>query len=147
MSAESKVQVQVSRVYDAPPERVFDAWLDAEQARRWLFATPEGEIVEAEIDPQVGGRFRFTDRRAGEDWEHVGEYLDIDRPRRLVFRFGLPALSPDFDRVTIEIEPRAGGGCELTLTHETAPQWVEGADKAWSDMLEGIARSLEDGGA
>lgn len=144
-SEEGKIVVRVSRRYDAAPERVFDAWLDVEQARRWLFATPEGEIVVAEIDPRVGGRFRFTDRRGGEDWEHVGEYLEIDRPRRLVFRFGVLAIAPDLDRVTIEIEPRDGGGCELALTHEMDAKWAEyeeGSREAWDRMLDGVARSV-----
>lgn len=146
MSERQTIAIEVRHRYAASPERVFDAWLDAEQARRWLFATAGGEMVVAEIDPRVGGGFRFTDRRDGEDVEHVGEYLEIDRPRRLVFRFGVPKYSPDLDLVTIEIAPREDGGCELTLVHRTAPEWVEGADAAWSGILAGLERSLAGGG-
>jgi uncharacterized protein YndB with AHSA1/START domain len=147
MNAGPNVAVRVTRRFTAPPERVFDAWLDARTAGRWLFATPGGQMVRAEADPRVGGRFTFTDRRDGEEVEHTGEYLEIDRPRRLVFTFGIPASSPDFDRVTVEIVPLETG-CELTLTHEMKPEWGEYAGRAeagWAGILDGLAASLGEG--
>jgi uncharacterized protein YndB with AHSA1/START domain len=134
--------VRVTREFDASPERVFDAWLNVEMARKFFFATPSGEMVRAEIDPRVGGSFNFTDRRDGEDAVHIGEYFEIDRPRRLVFKFSVDGSN--FDRVTIDIRPR-GGGCELTLAHEMQPKWEEYAERAqggWSMILDGLARSL-----
>lgn len=145
MSTEPTIQVRVTRRYDAAPERVFDAWLDAEKAAVWMFATPTGEMVRAETDARVGGRFTFTDHRDGEDVEHTGEYLEIDRPRRLVFTFGVPAYSPDFDRVSIDIIP-LDAGCELTLTHEMGAQWAEYAGRTehgWSLMLDALADALD----
>ena len=71
MNAQATTTVRVSRAYRAPAERVFDAWLNAKQAARFLFATPTGEMVRAEIDARVGGKFNFTERRDGDDIEHV----------------------------------------------------------------------------
>src|SRR5581483_9097045 len=116
--------VKVIRRFPFPAERVFDAWLDPRLAARWLFATETGEMVRAEVDARVGGHFTFTDRRGGEDVEHTGEYLEIDRPRRLVFTFGVPKYAKHFDRVTVEIKPH-GEACELHLTHEMQPDWGE----------------------
>src|SRR3978361_461350 len=97
-------QVVVTKHYDATPEQVFDAFLDVETARRFLFAPATGEMIAAEIDPRVGGRFSFTDRRPDMgDVLHTGEYLEIDRPRRLVFTFGVPQFNPGYPRVTVEI--------------------------------------------
>jgi uncharacterized protein YndB with AHSA1/START domain len=95
--------VRVTHHFSAAPERVFDAWLDPQTAGKWLFTTPTGQMVRVEIDARVGGRFVIIDRRNGEDVEHTGEYLEIDRPRRLVFTFGVPKYSPLFNQVTVEI--------------------------------------------
>lgn len=140
-------EVTISRRYAAPPEAVFDAWLDPAKAGRFAFATPDGQMVRADIDPRVGGRYNFTDRRpdgAGGhvDVEHVGEYLEIDRPRRLVFTFGTPQYDPRMTTVIIQIAP-ADGGCELTLTHrEVAEEWVDKVPEGWTMILEGLGGVL-----
>ncbi|WP_414476219.1 SRPBCC family protein [Microvirga sp. M2] len=148
MTVRDKPAVVVVRRFDASPERVFDAWLDPEIARRWLFSTLGGEMVRAEVDPRVGGRFIFTDRRDGEEIEHVGEYLEINRPSRLVFTFAVPKYSDEYDRVTIEIR-RLDKGCELTLTNEMSPEiygeWGERTRGGWMTLLDALASILGPG--
>lgn len=141
MSARETVTVRVSRRFDAPPERVFDAWLDPEKARKFLYATPEGEMVRVEIDPRVGGRYSIVERRDGQDVEHLGEYLEIDRPRRLVFTLQVPFYSEEIDTITLEIEPRDGGS-ELTLTQETSPEWAKESSEGWTMILESLGGAL-----
>ena len=139
--------VQVKRFFAAPPERVFDAWLNPPIARKWLFRTETDEIVRAEIDARIGGGFTFVNRRGDEEIVHVGEYLVIDRPHRLVFTFAVPQFSPEYDRVTVEIRPR-DDGCELTLTTEMAPaiaeEWGEQTREGWTQMLARLGVQLED---
>jgi uncharacterized protein YndB with AHSA1/START domain len=143
MSATAPLVVRVTRRFEAAAERVFDAFLDPARARHFLFATPGGEMVRADIDPRVGGAFTFIDRRDGEDIEHVGTYLEIDRPRRLVFTFGVPRYDPRMTRVTIEIAP-AGAGCTLTLIHENVPsEWAEQTQAGWTKILDGLAKTVE----
>ncbi len=135
--------IVVSRRFDASPERVFDAWLDPARAAKFLFATPTGEIVKVEIDARVGGSFLIVDRRPeiGEA-EHFGRYVEIDRPRRLVFDFAVEKDMKDATRVTIEIAP-AGTGCELTLTHEGVwSDYAERTQGGWTMILEGLGRAL-----
>ncbi|WP_420124946.1 SRPBCC family protein [Longimicrobium sp.] len=138
------VTVRVTRRFAASAERVFDAFLDPDKAGRFMFATAAGQMVRAETDPRVGGRYVFTDRRDGEDVEHFGEYLEIDRPRRLVFTFSVDRASTEADRVAIDIVPLQTG-CELTLTHEMKPEWAAYADRTeqgWTGMIDGLARVL-----
>ena len=141
------VVVRVTRRFAASAERVFDAFLDPEKAGRFMFATATGQMVRAEADPRVGGRYLFVDRRPDGDAEHFGEYLEIDRPRRLVITFSVDRSSTEADRVAIDIVPLETG-CELTLTHEMKPEWAEYADRTeagWNGMIEGLARTLGEG--
>ena len=143
MTNATQGSIQVSRRFTASAERVFDAWLDPERARRFLFATPTGEMVRAEIDPRVGGRYTFVDRREGEDVEHSGEYVEIDRPRRLVFTLCVPKYSSASTVITIEITP-LDTGCELTLTDESVPpEWVDSSREGWTSILKGLAEVVE----
>jgi uncharacterized protein YndB with AHSA1/START domain len=144
LTTDARPSVRVTHRFSAPAERVFDAWLDPKTAGRWLFATPTGQMVRVEIDARVGGQFLFVDRRDGEDVEHRGEYLDIDRPRRLVFSFGVPKYSSEMTLVRIDIVPRATG-CELTLTHEgVLPEYVDRTNAGWTEILGRLAANLTD---
>ncbi|HEY2052059.1 MAG TPA: SRPBCC family protein [Caulobacteraceae bacterium] len=144
MSTETLSSVVVSHRYEAPPERVFDAFLDIAVARRFLFATPTGEMIVAEIDPRVGGQFTFTERRPDMgDVRHVGEYLEIDRPWRLVFTFGVPQFDPRMTTVAIDIRAD-GAGSVLTLTNDGVPEaYVKGNTEGWTKIIAGLLPAYE----
>ncbi len=140
---DATIQIRVSRHFDAPAERVFDAWLDPATAGRWLFATPSGQMQRVEIDARAGGRYVIVERRTEGDAEHHGRYLEIDRPRRLVFTLAANASS-EGDVVPVEIESE-GAGCTLTLTHLLAAEWAEYADRTgsgWTGVLAALAEQL-----
>jgi uncharacterized protein YndB with AHSA1/START domain len=131
--------VTLERRIAAPPERVFDAWLDKDGICGWLFATPGGAMERCEIDARVGGRFRIDERRDGELAEHHGEYVELERPRRLAFDFWT-SFSDERTRISIAIEPD-GNGSLLRLTHEGV--WADYEDRTrqgWTMILEGMER-------
>lgn len=135
--------VTVTRRFGASPERVFDAFLDPALARRFMFATPTGEMVRVDIEPRVGGAYTFVDRRDGEEIAHVGEILELDRPTRLVFQFAVPKYDPANTVVRLDIVAD-GSGCLLTLTHEGVDEaYVQQTGKGWTMILEAAASSLE----
>ena len=140
------VILSVTRTIAAPPERVFDAWLTPADASRFLFATPDGEMITCEIDARVGGRALIVERRDGKDVHHRMQFEVIDRPSRLVFLFAAdPAEEGQWTRVSIHIAPVAEG-CTLTLTHEMDPQWAayeERTRHGWTTILAGLARIME----
>jgi uncharacterized protein YndB with AHSA1/START domain len=122
---------------------VFDAWLGPESARKWLFTAPGGQIARCEIDARVGGQFVIVDQRGDESIEHVGEYIEIRRPTRLVFTFAVPKYSRQISRVTIDIVA-SGAGCELALTHEgVLLEWVRQTEEGWKMILDNLERTLK----
>jgi uncharacterized protein YndB with AHSA1/START domain len=144
MTVPQPLVLRVSRRVEASPERVYDAWLDPARARRFLFATPTGRMVVAEIDARVGGRYRLVDRRNDEDAVHTGEYLELERPRRIVFTFAVGDEGATGDRVAVDISP-SDGASDVTLTHEMDPQWAEYADRTregWAGILDGLAAAV-----
>jgi uncharacterized protein YndB with AHSA1/START domain len=142
MTEPTLVTVHLTRRFEALPERVFDAWLDAATARTWLFTSPASEKNSTDIDARVGGKWTIADRRDGTDYTATGEYLEIDRPRRLVFTFGMPQFSPHFSRVIVEIAP-AGTDCVLRLAQEDVlPASRQGTEDGWGKMFDGLAAML-----
>lgn len=143
-AAEGKVFLQVTRRFTLPAERVFDAWLDPKGVGQWLFKTPTGVMGEISIDARVGGRFLVVERRGEVDAKHFGEYLEIDRPRRLVFNFSDTEafLSPAL--IEIDFTP-VEGGCEVQLRHTmnaSFSQWTDQTRAGWTSILTNLARTL-----
>ncbi len=135
--------VTIVHHYKVRPEKVFDAFLDPKIASKFLYATPTGEMVKAEVDAKVGGHFTFVDRRAGEDIFHTGEYLDIKRPHHLVFSFTVPNYSSISTTVEIDIFD-VNDGCELTLKHSgVLPEYREKTRDGWATILRGLAKVIE----
>lgn len=144
MSREPNLVVTVVRRFEVPAEQVFDAWLDPEQVRNWMAVSGSmKDMSRVEINAKLGGSFAFVDVREGEKVEHVGHYLEIERPHRLAFTWRVKP-EEETSTVSIEIAPQ-DSGCEATLKHELAPEWAEYADRceaAWAKMLGGIGETL-----
>jgi uncharacterized protein YndB with AHSA1/START domain len=135
------VAVTIERHIAAPPEAVFDAWLNPESVGRWLFATPEGVMETVEIDARVGGGFRIEERRGADVAQHFGEYVALDRPRRLAFDFWTN-FSAERTRVIVTIAPD-GDGSLLTLRHEGVWADYEARTRqGWTMILDGLANAL-----
>lgn len=146
MSSEP-VRAVVTRQFNAPAGRVFDAWLDPAWIGRWMFGpnVREEQIVRLGCEPRVGGKFSFVVNRGGVEIDHIGEYLEIDRPHCLVFTWATRDSLPNASRVVVEISPLGDDTCELTLTHVMGPGWAAFVDKAagsWRKMLDALAGAL-----
>ncbi len=135
--------MEAKRHIKATAEQVYDAWLEPKTAGKWLFATPNGEMVRVEIDPVVGGKFVFVDRRNGENVEHVGEYLLLERPHKIAFNVTVPKYSSTQTRVEVDIEPLPGGGCDVTLLHDGVFQdFARRTIQGWTQILADLEATL-----
>jgi uncharacterized protein YndB with AHSA1/START domain len=78
----------ISRVFDAPRDRVFKAWTDPRQAMRWM-GPREHPVRHIEQDLRPGGAWRACLRAqaSGEELWQGGVYREIHEPERLVFTF------------------------------------------------------------
>ena len=142
MIPERRKTVRIAHRLNAPVEQAFDAWIDPEIACQWLFSTDTGKIVKCEIDARVGGTFTIVDRRPDGDAEHVGTYVEIDRPRRLAFDFGVPKYSPDKTRIIVTIKP-IDVGSELTLTSDNVqPEFMDRTVHGWTTLLSRLEKTL-----
>ncbi|MGH9346205.1 MAG: SRPBCC family protein [Vicinamibacterales bacterium] len=131
----ASVMAVVTRRFDASAERVFDAWLDPAQIRQW-FGPGLGEMTRVETDPRAGGTFWIEQRRPEGDAPHTGEYLQIVRPRQLVFTWRTPPVE-DTSTVRVYIT-RLAGGCEVSVMHEIPAVWKDylpRVEAGWNAML------------
>jgi len=136
------VEVRVRQRFSAPADRVFNAWINPAIAGRWLFATASRPAASVKIDARVGGSFCFVERSGGVDIEHAGEYIEIARPRRLVFKLSEQERPRDLSRVAVDIVPVATG-CELALVHESVlPDQASRIEGRWAGMLYGLGTLL-----
>ena len=109
-------------VFDAPRERVFDAWAVQEQFAQWM-CPPGVTIEECLIDVRPGGAWRIKGRHGAERrFASSGVYLEVKRPERLVFTWAhhetADFTSPRGHETTVHLEFRAlGDKTELTLIH------------------------------
>lgn len=144
MSPAPPIEVRVTRYFEADPERVFDAWLVPRTLGQWMFGprVREENVVRLDVDPRVGGRFSLKVERNGEIIDHVGRYLEIERPHRLVFTWAIKGQSDDEpSQVRIDIAA-SSSGCVLTLVHTMDAKWAEYAQRTqdgWNTMLDALA--------
>jgi uncharacterized protein YndB with AHSA1/START domain len=132
--------------FTLPAEHVFAAWFDPIWLGRWMFGpnVRDESVVRLSIDPRVGGKFSFVVNRGGKEIDHVGEYLEIERPRLLVFTWATRDSLAETSRVIVEIAAR-DQGCDVKPTHVMGAHWSAFIDKAaesWSRMLEALERAL-----
>ena len=152
---ENNIQLQLTRVFDAPRELVFKAWTDVNQFTQWFGAAAcDGSSLQsAKADVRVGGKYRLQVRRSdGEYFTTVGVYREVKPPERLVFtwQFEKDGSGNDFEEVeppemlvTVEFKAR-DKQTELTLTHERFAS-VESRgrhEQGWTRCLESLEKFL-----
>lgn len=117
------VEAKTVHEFAASADDVFDAWIDPVKVRSW-FAKDARTI---ETDPQVGGKFTFSDMREDGEAVHWGYYKKITKPQKLVFTWFTSEEEEQEDNsvVTLSIEQLADD-CRATITHSMDARWRSG---------------------
>jgi len=82
----SDEEIRMTRLFDAPPDLVFEVMTTPEHIREWWGRLGDGYSVPVcEVDLRVGGRWKFVNRHPQGEATFYGEYLEIAAPHRVVF--------------------------------------------------------------
>jgi uncharacterized protein YndB with AHSA1/START domain len=134
------------RVFRAPPERVYRAFLDPDAMANWL--PPHGFTGRVlEMDARVGGRYRmhFTHMGSGHSHAFGGSYLELVPGERIVHtdRFDDPNL-PGEMRTTVTLKA-VTVGTELSVVQEGIPAVIptEACYLGWQESLQLLALLVE----
>ena len=144
--ARSTNTVRLHRVLQAPPERVYRAFLDPDAMVKWL--PPNGFTAKVhKMDARVGGshRMSFTNFTTGKSHAFGGEYLELvpDERIRHTDTFDDPNL-PGTMQVTITLK-QVSCGTEVHIMQEGVPDLIppEARYLGWQESLALLAKLVE----
>lgn len=156
-------EIVVTRVFDAPREKVWKAWTDPEGVKRW-WGPKDFTAPLVSIDFRVGGRYVYCMRGAGldgvvRDFCNTGEHLEIVPMEKIVMSmsfadehgnpvpasyYGMPGGWPAEIKLTVALEDVASGKTKVTVREGGIPGvMTENARLGWEQSLEKLAESLK----
>ena len=135
-------EVRITRIFEAPRERVFSAWTDPDQVAAWYgpeqFDTPRERI---RIDLRVGGRYELTmvQRGSGAEFAIGYEILELVEPELIVLRSDpMPEAGMHEPTITrVELQD-LGGTTRMILTDGPYPESGH-AEAGWNAAFDKLA--------
>ena len=144
------VVLRLSRRFNAPRERVFEAWTNEDVLKKWWAAQPSWDTPVAEVDATPGGSYRLAmrDPDSGETHTLVGEYREVNPPERLVYTWtwesNVDAMSGS-ENTLVEVDFREDGDAtEVVVTHSAfaTPELREMHAHGWNGCLDNLERRV-----
>jgi len=118
-------EIVLVRVFDAPREKVFDAWTNPESIGQWF--GPDGFTIETRSMSMVEGGSWHFDMISPDGHRFVNRMniLEITRPSRLVLDLGSDVEDdPHRFQVTVTFDDQSDGKCVLTMRQlHVSPEW------------------------
>jgi uncharacterized protein YndB with AHSA1/START domain len=135
----------VTRVFDAPRERVWLEWTTPEAFADW-YGGSQGEVPleTVEMDVREGGAWRLTMHFGDREIHWAGEYREVRPPERLVFTVTDRPEDPAYELVTVELTDLGDGRTEMRLEQRghMPPEAYEQTRKGWGGFLDRMADRL-----
>lgn len=121
----------ITRVYDAPPSRVFAAFADPQAKAKWFSPPPDWVDVKQSVEFRVGGR-EHSSARDSSGVTHVFDsiYYDIVPDARIVYAYDMHLNEQriSVSLTTIDLQAEAGGKTKLSFTEQGV--YLDGYDDA-----------------
>ncbi len=138
--------IKLHRVLQAPPERIYRAFLDPDAMAKWL--PPNGFTGKVhQLEAKVGGTYRmsFTNFSSGHSHSFGGEYLELVPNERIrhTDRFDDPSLSGQM--ITTITLQAVSCGTELNIVQEGIPEAIppEACYLGWQESLLLLGKLVE----
>ncbi len=138
--------IRLHRVFSAPPERVYRAFIDPEAMVKWL--PPRGFTGKVHhSDAKVGGSYKmsFTNFSSGKSQAFGGKYLELAPNQRLRYtdQFDDPNLPGEMQTTVTFAEVFCG--TELTVVQEGVPDAIPAAAcyLGWQESLQQLGQLIE----
>ena len=140
----TELTLTVTKTINAPIEKVFDAWLNAETLAKFMLPAPGMPEPEIETNPVQGGNFTIIMQVGDDKIPHTGTYLEISRPSKLVFTWESP-VSADNSTVTLNFTAMGERSTNIELTHTKFidEQTRSNHEGGWGRILEAQRQMLE----
>jgi uncharacterized protein YndB with AHSA1/START domain len=143
--------ITMTRVFDAPRERVWREWTEPERFSDWFGGTEsEVPISSVTMDVRPGGTWRATmytgEARRESNW--IGEYREVDEPERLVFTVSDQPGEEAYELVTVVLTDLGDGRTEMHFEQRgggLSPEGYERAGQGWSGFFDVIEARLATG--
>jgi uncharacterized protein YndB with AHSA1/START domain len=141
VAARGDREIVMTRAFDAPRGRLFDAWTRPQLLKRWLGLRTH-EFAVCDIDLRVGGAYRLVWRGPdGTEMGMGGVYREIAPPGRLVATEAFDDWYPGESLVTTLLAEQ-GGRTTATTTVRYPSREIR--DMAFnSPMKDGVAESYD----
>jgi uncharacterized protein YndB with AHSA1/START domain len=137
-------EIVMTRIFDAPRKRVFDAHTRPELVKRWLLGPPGWSMPVCQIDPKVGGAYRYVWRNDvdGTEMGMGGVHREIVPPERLVVTALFDQDWTGGETLNTLVLTEQGG--KTTLTNTVRYSSREARDNALrTGMEQGVAASYD----
>jgi uncharacterized protein YndB with AHSA1/START domain len=137
----------MTRVFDAPRERVWREWTEPEAFADWFGApTSEVPLDTVTMDVRPGGAWSLTmyagPGRMQIDW--IGEYIEVEPPERLVFTVTDRPDEPARERVIVVLNDLGDGRTEMQFeqTGHLPPEMYERTKTGWGGFFDRVDERL-----
>lgn len=139
--------VSLSRTIVSPAEKIFDRWLIPTFVGNWMFGERLGneKVVDLQNEVRPGGTFNYLIKRNGKEVLHDGEYLQIDRPKRLSFSWRETAKkNAHKSKVSLTLDPQEGKTkLRLSLQIDQSLEYYgEEIKQQWAERLKTLSALL-----